>query len=123
MVEAAGVEPVPAHFLTGDGAHFLGFPPSIRCHDPVLSPLESPAVPWSPPQSWRHLGDGSASMGDMSAYPTLSSGHPIPASFPEVLAPDTLGPLPSGCGRWRDHPFASSPLPGRRIKLGLAFPG
>ena len=23
-----------------------------------LSPLESPTVPWSPPQSWRHFGDG-----------------------------------------------------------------
>jgi hypothetical protein len=22
------------------------------------SPLESPTVPWSPPQSWRHFGDG-----------------------------------------------------------------
>ena len=69
VVEAAGVEPVPANFITGDGA---GLPTIGRVPPRNLLPSTSPGVPWSPPQSWRHLGDGQ---------------RPIPT------------PLPTGLGR------------------------
>src|SRR5947207_15341489 len=56
LVEAAGVEPVPAHFLTGDGERL----PNIGLDPPRnLLPSPSPGVPCSPlesPQSWRHFG-------------------------------------------------------------------
>jgi len=48
MVEAAGVEPVPAIFITGDGARL----PKIGCDPPRnLLPSPSPGVPCSPLES------------------------------------------------------------------------
>src|SRR5262245_36533900 len=59
LVEAAGIEPVPG-FKQKERwrATSVDSRRSIRCHVPISSPLESPTVPWSPPQSWRHFGDG-----------------------------------------------------------------
>ena len=58
MVEAAGIEPVHSVMRRR-------WARDCRCLGSILresvapsSPLESTAVPGSPPQSWRHFGDG-----------------------------------------------------------------
>jgi len=55
----AGIEPA-SRFKRKERwcATFRDSGPSIRCHVPISSPLESPRVPWSPLQSWRQFGDG-----------------------------------------------------------------
>lgn len=53
--------------------------PTIRCPVPVSIPLESPAGPWSQPQSWRHSGDGSREPGGWAAALGIS---PLAQSAP-----------------------------------------
>ena len=69
MVEAAGVEPVAAHFTTGDGARL----PKIGLGPPRnLLPSPSPGVPCSPlesPPVVETFGRRSATMAPIGRWP------------------------------------------------------
>ena len=60
MVEAAGIEPA-SKVLRKERWRATSVAKARFSAEFVApsSPLESPTVPWSPPQSWRHFGDGS----------------------------------------------------------------
>jgi hypothetical protein len=73
LVEAAGVEPVPAHFLTIDGTRL----PTIGLDPPRnLLPRPSPGVPWIPPPSWRHFGDGGGQVAVIGTRPARLEPSP-----------------------------------------------
>jgi hypothetical protein len=59
MVEAAGIEPLFPINTNPMMVNDFGFYCAKTFGLPADSiPLESPTVPWSPPQSWRYIGDG-----------------------------------------------------------------
>ena len=59
VVEAAGIEPASV-FKRKERWRATSVAAVRFSAESVapMSPLESPTVPWSPPQSWRHFGDG-----------------------------------------------------------------
>jgi len=59
MVAAAGIEPLLPVNTNPMTANDFGFYDMTTFELPHrFDSLESPPVPWSPPQSWRHFGDG-----------------------------------------------------------------
>jgi len=77
--EAAGIEPA-SNDLRKERRHATSVVRARFSAESVApsSPLESPTVPWSPPQSWRHFGDGwarSRFRQQRRASPDVDRGH------------------------------------------------
>ena len=93
VVEARGVEPVPGSFANRLMAHdFRCNRLTLCCHVPVF---ESPGVPWSPLQSWRHFGDeaGTLTASRIAAPPQSDCAVHRPFSPSAQLKSKRISPL------------------------------
>ena len=105
LVEAAGIEPA-SRFKRKERWRATSVARVRFSAESVApsSPLESPTVPWSPPQSWRHCGDGIGARAHRAARSVRTRGSVSAFSNRQS---GSLRYNASGCG----FPVAAEPEP------------